>query len=470
MKKLPLALGAVAALVVVGTIGACGDDATQDPVDAGSDVVNPKDVNGGDVTVTPDGSPLTDGGVADANDGSLNHDAAPGDGGACVAQAPTVPALKIVPLTSAGGGAFAPYAIQPKGSTDWYLVEQAGRIRIIRNGAFLGTTFLDITAQMGTAGSLGERGLLSVAFHPNYAQNGRFFTMATPGDSANGNYAPTNADGVVEWKRDPNNPDQAIATKVRDIVIMPTSDTNHNGGTIKFGPDNYLYVGVGDGGGGCESSKPGQVQDTTKLFGKILRLDVDGVAPFAAPGNPFPNDARVFHYGVRNPYRYNFDSLTFALIIGDVGQDSYEELDYLPFGGGKNLGWPAFEGTTGGTCGGGKVLAGPSPHTPPILAIDRTGGSSSPFKDYKSIIGGTVYRGAAIPTLQGVTLFADFSGAELGALRYCNGTVYGPVATPLSSITAAGGLSAISSIVEGNDGELYVTYGFGGRVGRIAPQ
>ena len=194
-------------------------------------------------------------------------------------QPPVVPPLRIVPVSSTAAG-FSTFAAQPPGSSDWYIVEQAGRIRIIRNGAFLSTPFLDITAAMGS--NFGERGLLSVAFHPSYAQNGRFFTMATPADNPDGSYAASNADAVVEWKRDPNNPDVAVPTKVRDIVVLPASASNHNGGTIKFGPDKLLYVGTGDGGGGCESNKPGQVQDPTMLFGKMLRLDVDAAPPFAA--------------------------------------------------------------------------------------------------------------------------------------------------------------------------------------------
>ncbi len=467
MKFLKVAFGVtgLSLLVVAGaTLGACGDDAPVDPGDGGgNDVTNGND-GGNDGTVNNDGAPPGDGG----SDGALNHNPTPGDGGACVAQAPTVPPLKIVPVSAQGSGSFAPYAIQPPGSTDWYLVEQAGRIKIIRNGAILATPFLDISKGMGT--NAGERGLLSVAFHPNFAKNGRFFTMGTPADNNDGSYAPTNADAVVEWKRDPNNPDIAVATKVQDIVVLPASDTNHNGGTIKFGPDNYLYVGTGDGGGGCESSKPGQVQDTTKLFGKVLRLDVDLPAPFAAPGNPFADDKRVYHYGLRNPFRYNFDSVTFDMIIGDVGQDSYEELDLSPFGAaGKNFGWPAYEGNTQGTCGN-KPLGGPSPYFPPIVSVDRKANSSSPFKDYKSVIGGVTYRGKAIPSLYGVILFADFSGAEMAAIRYCNGTLYGPTVIQNADVTTQGGLSAISSIVEGNDGELYVTWGYGGRLGRLAPQ
>lgn len=450
-------LGLAGVLVLFGAVQACGDDATVTPVD------------GGTVDSSTDGNPPVDGSPGDGSPGDAAPDSppVPGDAGPCIAQAPTIPPLRIIPVSNTAAN-FSTFAAQPKGSTDWYIVEQRGRIRIIRNGAILATPFLDIQAAMGN--NYGERGLLSVAFHPNYAQNGRFFTMGTPSDGSDGTYAPLNADAVVEWKRDTNNPDIAVPTKVRDIVVLPVSATNHDGGGIKFGPDGYLYVGTGDGGGGCESDKPGQVQDTTKLFGKILRLDVDGVAPFAAPGNPFTNDARVYHYGLRNPFRFNFDSLTFDLIIGDVGQNAYEEVSFAPFNaGGKNFGWPTYEGAVMGTCGN-KPLGGPSPYTPPIVSIDRTSGSSSPFKDYSSIIGGTVYRGAAIPTLQGVMLFADYAGAEMGALRYCNGTAYGPVAIPLSSIVTPTSLNAISSFVEGNDGELYVTYGFSTRIGKIAPQ
>ena len=386
----------------------------------------------------------------------------------CVVEAPTLPPLRVVPV-NATATSFAPFASQPPGSSDWYVTEQRGRILIVRGGAALDPPFLDIQAAMGT--SLGERGLLSVAFHPGYAQNGRFFTMATPSVTADGTYAPVNADAVVEWMRDPTNPDLAVPTKVRDIVVLPASDDNHNGGTIVFGPDGYLYVGTGDGGGGCESAKPGAVQDTTTLFGKILRLDVDAAAPFAAPGNPFANDARVYHYGLRNPFRLNFSPVTHDLFIGDVGQDAYEEISVAVGNApAQNFGWPAFEGAVEGTCGS-RPLGGPSPHTVPIVSIDRRPGSMSPFADYRSIIGGRVYRGAAIPALQGVYLFADFSGSALGAVRYCEGQWHGPVAMPLASIpTPTGTLSAVSSFVEGHDGELYVTYGFGTRVGRIAHQ
>jgi glucose/arabinose dehydrogenase len=384
----------------------------------------------------------------------------------CSSEAPVVPALKIVAVNATAAG-FATFAAQPPGSSDWYIVEQAGRIRIIRNGQFLSTPFLDIRDAIGTG--LGERGLLGIAFHPDYASNGRFFTMATPGNGADATYAPIDADAVVEWRRNDADPDTAMPTKVRDIVVVPKSDSNHNGGTVEFGPDGYLYVGTGDGGGGCESSKPGAVQDTSTLFGKILRLDVDRAAPFAAPGNPFPSDARAYHYGLRNPFRFSFDRLTSDLFIGDVGQSAYEEISVAAANAaGKNFGWPAFEGAEQGTCGS-KPLAGPSLHTPPILSIDRA--SAGPFSDYASVIGGRVYRGSAIPELRGVYLFADFYGNEIGALRYCDGAAGAPTAVPRSAIPAShGSVDAITSFAEGNDGELYVTYGSATRIGRIAPQ
>jgi glucose/arabinose dehydrogenase len=476
-------------------LAACTTDSEPgNPVDSGTqppdasvhnDAGEPDGEGGGDSTprdaapnsetsVDPDALPFTEASIdaganigADARgDGALSHVPPSGDGGPCIAEAPTVPPLWIAPVAGApfNGSTFA---MQPPASDDWYIVEQAGRIRIVRNGHVLALPFLDLAAGMGT--NFGERGLLSVAFHPNYAQNGRFFVMGTPADASDGSFSPANADAVVEFRRDPTNPDLAMPTKVRDIVVLPASASNHNGGTILFGPDNYLYVGTGDGGGGCESAEPGAVQDTATLFGKILRLDVDAAAPFAAAGNPFAKDVRVYHYGLRNPFRFNFDSVTGDLFIGDVGQNSFEEISVAPANrAGTNFGWPAFEGTTQGTCGA-LPLGNPSPNTLPIVSVDRRAGSTSPFADYTSIIGGRVYRGTAIPSLVGVYLFADFGGAELGALRYCNGQTYGPVAVPRAQILGAP--TAISSFVEGHDAELYVMYGYSpGRLGKIMQQ
>ncbi len=437
---------------------ACGDEES-------SVIANDGGVASGDGAVRGDGAVLGDGAAGDssATDAKANVDGnASVDAGPCLAQPPTLPALKILDVSTSTVPNTV-FAMQAPGSDDWYMVEQSGRVHIIRAGALLPTAFLDISAGMGN--NLGERGLLSIAFHPGYATNGRFFVMGTPADSNDGSFADADADAVVEYKRDPSNADVADPAKVRDIVVLPTSEGNHNGGTILFGPDGFLYVGTGDGGGGCESSKPGQVQDATKLFGKILRLDVNAAAPFAAAGNPFADDSRVFHYGLRNPFRINIDSTNGDLFIGDVGQEQFEEISVASItAGGKNFGWPGFEGNKQGTCGG-KAIGGPSPHTPPIVSIDRQG--NGPFADYKSIIAGRVYRGTSIPALQGVYLFADYAGAEVGAIRYCGGQVYGPVPMPKKQIaTPTGTLGTVSSFVEGHDGELYVTYN--GRLGKFA--
>ena len=463
--------------------GACGDDATDQANGAGqqrdegvrSDGTAP---NGGDGAsdANRDSASGVEGGKDAHADGQsdvisrdvgldvIQHDVTFGDAG-CVAQTPTVPPLKLVPVYQASLN-FATFAKQPPGSADWYVVEQGGIIRIVRNGQLLATPFLDISAGIGQNG--GERGLLSIAFHPNYEQNGRFFVMATPADGADNSIAPQNADAVVEYHRDANNPDVAVHNKAQDIVVVPASDDNHNGGTIQFGPDGYLYVGTGDGGGECESDKPGSVQDTTRLNGKILKLDVDAPAPFALAGNPFANDRRVYHYGLRNPFRWSFDDLTGDLYIGDVGQSTHEEISVaLGNAPGKNFGWPAYEGNGQGTCSG-KALGGPSPHAPPIVSTNRAGGGA--FSDFVAIIGGRVYRGAAIPALWGVYLFADYWGGELGALRRCGGQTYGPVPVPLFQIHSPTGSPAnITAFVEGNDGELYLMYD-GSQLGRIELQ
>lgn len=397
----------------------------------------------------------------------------PGDAGPCVAGVNadggmTLPALKITPVTPATGQ-FSTFAAQPPGVTsDWYVLEQRGVIRISRNGVLLTTPFLDIQGGIGTLLNYDERGLLGMAFHPNYASNGRFFTFATPAGGPDGTYSASGADAVVEWRRS-SNPDVAIPIKVRNVITLPVSTSNHNGGTIKFGPDGYLYFASGDGGGSCNNDKPDAPQDISSLFGKVLRIDVDVDPAVAAPMNPFgaSGDARVYHYGLRNPFRFNFDSLTFDLYIGDVGQGAYEEVSLARYGqAGLNFGWAKYEGAGVDTCPGRALnVNGPSPHTPPILSITRGGGG--PFSSFADIIGGVVYRGSVIPALKGVYFFSDFSQPTVGALRYCNNAVQGVIAIQYTSIP---NIEQVSSWNEGTDKEIYVTYGWSGRVGRLEAQ
>jgi hypothetical protein len=241
-------------------------------------------------------------------------------------------------LQELAGGLSAPVAIANAGdgSGRLFVVEQSGRIRIVRNGGLVTNAFLDIQSKVA---SVGERGLLALAFHPDYATNGRFFVM----------YTDLGGDLTLSEFHVSGDPDLAGATENILLTIEHSENTNHNGGTLAFGPDGYLYWSTGDGGGGGD---PGEnAQDLTELLGKILRLDVDSASPFAIPaGNPFSsspvaNTKLIWAYGLRNPWRISFDRGTGDVYIGDVGQNLWEEIDYQPASspGGEDYGWDMYE-------------------------------------------------------------------------------------------------------------------------------
>jgi glucose/arabinose dehydrogenase len=317
------------------------------------------------------------------------------------------------------------------GSGRLFVVEQAGRIRIVRIGGKVDEPFLDTTPIVGCCG---ERGLLSVAFHPRYAENGFFFV----------DYTDLNGDTrVVRYRVSADDPDRADPGSAETILTVAQPAANHNGGLLLFGPDGYLYVGLGDGGGG--NGQNGQKLDT--LLGKILRIDVDreegGNRYAIPPDNPFAGnpEARpeIWVWGVRNPWRFAFDRATGDLWIGDVGSSIYEEIDLVPAGsgGGQNFGWDLMEGTD---CDDSDASACAG-FVPPISGFDRDAGCV--------VTGGTVYRGSAIPALVGVYLFADYCGAGvwgLGRDATGNWTTTGPIA-PGHSIVSFG---------EDAAGELYV--------------
>ncbi len=226
------------------------------------------------------------------------------------------------------------------GSGRLFIVERLGRIRIYKNNAVLSTPFLDITSIVNTTG--GEQGLLALAFHPNYTINGLFYTI---------HIALDNSIVLSSFTRSSTDPDQADASTMLTLQTIPKSRTNHNGGTLAFGPDGYLYWSIGDGGGGGDPDDNGQ--DATTLLGKILRLDVDSASPYAIPasnpfyGNPDPSIRQeIWALGLRNPWRMSFDMLTNDLYIGDVGQNEWEEIDFQPASsaGGENYGWRCYEG------------------------------------------------------------------------------------------------------------------------------
>ncbi|MET0287814.1 MAG: PQQ-dependent sugar dehydrogenase [Polyangiales bacterium] len=465
LKHCPLALALLA-------LAACGDDKKpagnpNDGDDAGEettvDAARPDSGRPTDATTPPrdadepnvpedSGTPPADTGTPDSGLPPITCDAS---------KAPTVPALKLEAVPGVGSLDKLVFAAQPPGSSDWYLVQQTGQVRVLSNGALKAGNFLDVSSEIQLS-NIGddERGLLGLAFAPDYATSGKLYVMMTPTRGGN-----ANRDSLIEYTRTGE-----TAGMPKDIVRLPASESNHNGGNMVFDADGLMYVGTGDGGGACNNNgESGGAQDPKSLFGKILRLDLKNAAGnYAAAGNPFTapaGDPRVLHYGLRNPYRFGLDRRTGDLYIGDVGQDDFEEVDFAPADAkGLNFGWPTYEGTQMGTCGN-KPLNPGSTATPPIVHIPRKSGQ---FADYKSVIGSAPYRGSAIAGLQGVLLFGDYVGARYQALVQCGDdtsavTIFlrerNANMPNVPGFTRAAGVSAITSlvaIVQGSDDELYL--------------
>ena len=337
------------------------------------------------------------------------------------------------------------------GSGRLFVVEQQGLVKIVRDGAVLPTPFLDVT---GIVAAGGEQGLLGLAFHRQYAINGRFYVFynRSPTSSATG------SDLVIaRYTRSAANPDVADAASGTPILVIAHPDANNpNGGKLAFGPDGYLYIGVGDGGGGGDPFNAGQ--NLGDLRGKILRIDVNGAAPYAIPpSNPLVARAgargEIFAYGLRNPFRFNFDRATGDLFIGDVGQNQWEEIDLVPAGsaGGQNFGWRLFEGAHCFQPPSGCTLAG---HAPPIIEYGHDG--SGGF----SVTGGVRYRGRMVPELRGQYIYGDYVSGRLWT------AIPDGAGTWLPSL--AGSLPNVSSFGEDESGEVYVTDHGTGRLLRLA--
>jgi len=339
-------------------------------------------------------------------------------------------------------------AAPPGDTTRIFVVEQGGTIQVIKNGLRLEAPFLDVSTRIADSG--GERGLLGLAFHPDYATNGQFFV----------NYTNENNDTrIARYTVSSSDPDRADPESAQTILEVAQPFANHNGGMLAFGPDDgYLYIAMGDGGSGNDPNNNGQSLST--LLGKILRIDVDGGAPYAIPAdNPFVGDddlrGEIWAFGLRNPWRFSFDRETADLYIGDVGQSTREEIDFQPVAstGGENYGWRNREGSI---CRPGEEDCDLPDAVEPIYDYDKL--------ISQSVTGGYVYRGAAMPALQGTYFFADFISAEVWSLRYDGSTV--------SEFTVQGGLTPsggrISSFGEDANGELYVV-DHRGSVYRIVP-
>jgi len=299
-------------------------------------------------------------------------------------------------------GFARPVHVAHAGDERLFVVAQAGVIWVLNtDGAHIGQPFLDIHDLVGSEGN--EQGLLSVAFHPQYRDNGWFYVY----------YTDVRGDTVVARYTVSSDPDVADPGSAEIILAADQPYANHNGGQLQVGPDGYLYVGLGDGGSQGDPHGNGQRLDT--FLGKILRIDINSGQPYAIPlDNPDLGPGalpEIWAYGLRNPWRFSFDRATGDMYVGDVGQNAYEEIDYQPAGiGGLNYGWNILEGNhefAGGSTDG---------LTPPIIEISQAGGN-------RAITGGYVYRGPALAQLAGVYLFGDtYSGTVWGALRDAAGT------------------------------------------------
>lgn len=317
------------------------------------------------------------------------------------------------------------------GSGRLFILEQAGRIRIVKDGTLLAEPFLDIVSQVDCCG---ERGLLGLAFDPDYETNGFFYI----------NYIDLNGNTVIARWQVSGNPDLADAGSESMLMEIAQPFPNHNGGGMAFGPDGYLYLGLGDGGSGGDPL--GNGQNPNSVLGKILRLDVTSAEPYAVPSdNPFVQGdgaPEVWAWGLRNPWRFSFDRLNGDLWIGDVGQGSWEEINYLPAGSpaGANFGWNYREGMH---------PFARSEAAPPadLVLID-------PVAEYGhdqgiSVTGGYVYRGAQLPELSGIYLYGDYgSGLVWGLLRDAEGDWQ-------NALLFQTGLT-ITSFGEDEQGEVYL--------------
>lgn len=331
-----------------------------------------------------------------------------------------------------------------------FVVEQAGKIKIIQNGSVLGTPYLDVTSLIVSGG---EEGLLGLAFHPNFSSNGCFYV----------NYTTTRLNGTLqtaisEFRAAMPGSNTVNTTSESILFTVNQPETNHNGGGLNFGSDGFLYIGLGDGGGaGDQHGTIGNGQDKTTRLGKILRINVPCNGTFTVPAdNPFAGQAaptdEIWLYGLRNPFRFSFDSATGNLWIGDVGQDSFEEVDRMtPQQGGANLGWRIMEGTH---------CFNPATNCP-------TAGLTLPIFDYShaagddAVTGGFVYHGKLATALAGNYVFGDFISGRIWTLTQDSNGQW--VRTFLLNSAA----NDLSSFGQDQSGELYIARYSSGTVVRL---
>jgi glucose/arabinose dehydrogenase len=355
--------------------------------------------------------------------------------------APYPPSATGLALEAVVSGLESPvHLASPPGDPRLFIVEQRGRIRVVQNGLLLLDPFLDITSRVGYGG---ERGLLSVAFHPRYGANGFFFV----------NYTDRKGDTRVERYHVSGDRNRADAASAHLVLRVDQPYANHNGGHILFGPDSMLYIGMGDGGSGGDPH--GNGQDRGTLLGKLLRIDVDHGDPYAIPaGNPFATERgmrpEIWAWGLRNPWRLCFDRAAGLIYIADVGQNEWEEIDIAPARSpGLNYGWNVMEGA----------------HCFRPAKCDRRG-LTLPVLEYDhgqgcSVTGGLVYRGRRIPWAAGLYFLSDYCSGWIWSFRYANGAVTEHKEWRLPKV------KSVTSFGEDAEGEIYVL-SQNGSVQRIA--
>jgi glucose/arabinose dehydrogenase len=361
----------------------------------------------------------------------------------------TLPALKLTPLVS---GLTEPIFVSaaPGDDTRLYVLEKAGAIRIVQNGRLLPEPFLNLSAFVD---AFNEQGLVGLAFHPNYAENGRFFVQYAFLDPAR---QPDDPHEIVlsEFARSAESPDRADLDSERLLMLVRQPADIHLAGMLAFGPtDGMLYISRGDGG-------TSESQDPSSLFGKLLRIDVNEQSDGLPYGIPEGNlNDEVWSLGLRNPWRFSFDACIGDIYIGDVGESNFEEINFEPAGVvGSNYGWKTLEGPS--CFGGATEPCNTTGFTPAVVLYEHDFGCS--------VIGGYVYRGTRIPGLRGTYIYSDYCSGNFGSLRMQAGQP-----TELRDITQdinPGDLSLITSFGVDNGGEMYVLTQLPGGLYRIDPE
>lgn len=384
----------------------------------------------------------------------------PGSTANCAAAEGPVPTLGLQEVAS---GLQQPLLVTgaPGDASRLFVLLKGGTVRVIVDGQLQEQPFIDITPQVANQG---ERGLLGLAFHPDYATNGLFYLHFS---SSGQNGVATGSGVVAEFRVSADNASVADPASQRQVLVVAQPEANHNGGMITFGPDRQLWLGFGDGGGANDNHGPiGNGQALNTLLGKLLRIDVDARGVNDAYGISAGNmtgdgiSPEIWAYGLRNPWRFSFDPCNGDLYIADVGQNALEEVDYLPgnSAAGTNFGWRVMEGTQ---CRPGQANCDPNDpqFTPPIDEYPRTVG--------QSITGGYVYRGTNVPGLRGHYIYADYASARFFRFRVENGQAVDRTEIT-DEIRAGNNVEDISSFGQDNAGEVYVTSFNPGAVWRIS--